>query len=295
MLSQSDAATGWRAAPAFISDSLDRWWSRGGFAGQLRVSARVIYALLLREATTRYGRRSAGYVWALIQPIIQLGAMLGVFSVLGRAPGAGNSLVIFFITGIMPLLAVQNGLSRGAGAIPSNRTLMNYPQVRGFEVITARVLLDLLINLTVTLIVVAFMWAFQGIPLSEWIDHPLSLLGALGALSLLCYSVAFLSAQIGRMFDQWVEIMGALGRVLFFTSGIWFTLDTLPPAIRKYAAFNPVTQIIEWIRDAGLPSFESSHLNMMYPIKFGIICLVLGLFLEWFYRLTGLDLERKVG
>ena len=225
--------------------------------------------------------------------MIQLGGMLTIFSILGRAPGAGNSLVIFFMTGIMPLLVVRSALARGASAIASNRSLMHYPQVRGFEVITARVLLDLLINLTVTLIVMAYMLAFQGLAITEWIDRPLSLLGALAALSLLSYGVAFLSAQIGRMFDQWIDLMSGLARLLFFTSGIWFTLDTLPLAIRKYAAMNPLAQIIEWIRDAAIPGFESGHLNPVYPIQFAIVCLALGLFLEWFYRLTGLDLERK--
>lgn len=292
MLSQSDAAADWRTRTKSAAERIARRLN-GDFAGRLGVSLRVIYALVLREATTRYGRRSAGYVWALIQPMIQMGAMLGVFAVLGRAPGAGDSLVIFFMTGIMPLMVIRNALARGATAIASNRALMHYPQVRGFEVITARVILDLLINLSVTLIVMIFMLVFYGLSLGEWMDQPLSLLGALAALSLLCYGIAFLSAQIGRMIDQWLDIMSALARVLFFTSGIWFTLDTLPLAIRKYAALNPVAQIIEWIRDAALPGFESGHVNPLYPIQFAMVCLTIGLFLEWYYRVTGLDLERN--
>lgn len=292
MLSQSYMVTRWRAGTKSASDAVERML-QGGFPRKLGISLRVIYALFLREATTRYGRRSAGYVWALIQPMIQLGTMLAVFAVLGRAPAAGNSLVVFFMTGIMPLLVVRNALTRGSSAIASNRSLMHYPQVRGFEVITARVVLDLLINLTVALIVMAYMLAFQGLAITEWIDRPLSLLGALAALSLLSYGIAFLSAQIGRMFDQWTDVMSALARLLFFTSGVWFTLETLPLSIRKYVAMNPMAQTIEWIRDAAIPGFESGHLNPMYPIKFAIVCLALGLFLEWFYRLTGLDLERN--
>ena len=54
-------------------------------------SVRTIHGLLLRESRTRYGRRSAGYVWALISPMILLVVMMVVFSAIARPAGAGES------------------------------------------------------------------------------------------------------------------------------------------------------------------------------------------------------------
>lgn len=257
-----------------------------------RLSLITIHALLLREAITRYGQRSAGYAWAMIQPLIMLSAILLIFRGVGRTPAVGDSLVVFFMTGIIPVMMFRHTISRGANAIRSNRALMRYPQVTGLEVITARVLLELLTNFLVFLIIILFMKAFKGLPIAAWISNPLELLCALGTLALLCYGAAFLSAQIGRVVSQWSDFMGVLGRFLFFTSGVWFTLDTLPPRWRHYAGYNPVAQVIEWIRDAAIPGFESAHVNPGYPIAFAVVCLVLGLFVEWVFQMSGLDRER---
>ncbi len=257
-----------------------------------RISATTIYALLLREAVTRYGRRSAGYVWSLIEPLLQLTVMLTVFGFIGRSPAVGESLVVFFITGIMPLMSFRNAINRGARAITSNRSLMNYPQVRAFEIITARVLLELLTSAMVVFIIALFTKAFFALPFTAWVDNPLELEGALLVLALLCYGAGFLSAQIGRFFNQWSDLTRALGRLLFFTSGVWYTLDTLPAGLRKYVAYNPLAQVIEWIRDAAIPGFESQHVSAFYPIAFAVVCLVIGLFIEWLFQFTGLELER---
>lgn len=270
-----------------------RRFSQSDFGRAAAVSARVIHALLLRESVTRYGRRSAGYVWALIQPMLQVGVMIAVFSFIGRAAPVGDSLMVFFITGVIPLLMFRKSLTQGARAITSNRSLMNYPQVRAFELITARVLLESLTTTLVVLIIIVFMQAFGGLSISAWISEPLELLAALTALMLLSYGTAFLSAQIGRVFQQWSDLTSAMGRLLFFTSGLWYTLETLPPGLRKIVAYNPVAQIIEWIRDASIRGFDSPHINAVYPVAFGLVCLAVGLAIEWLFRITGLDLERR--
>lgn len=267
-------------------------WGRSKDLRRTIVStATVIHALVLREAITRYGRRSAGFVWALVQPLMQLVALLAIFAFIRhRSPAAGESLTIFFMTGIMPVFLVRGGLRQGASAIRSNRGLMIYRQVGAFEVITARKILELVTSLCVVLAVMIFMRVFHGLPFYEWMDRPLSLLLALSALAFLAYGMSYLSAQIGRMFDQWRDFAGILGRLLFFTSGVWFTLDSLPPGVRGWAVYNPLAHVIEWIRDAAIPTFSSLHIDRLYPFQFGLVCLVIGLFIDWLHQLSGYDL-----
>jgi len=260
----------------------------------IRISLITIHALLLRDALTRYGVRSAGYVWALVQPLLQLGVMMTVFGLIGRAPAVGDSLVIFFMTGIMPLFLLRASLIRGAKAITQNRTLMNYPQVRGFEIITARALLESITSFCVVVLVMLFMKGFHGLPLLDWISNPLELICALATLQLLCYGACFLSAQIGRVFSIWADVVSVSGRLLFFTSGLWYTLGALPPRLRDLILLNPLAQNIEWIRDASIAGFESDLFNPWYPITFGVICLVIGLFIEWLVRIGRFDLIKAV-
>lgn len=273
--------------------ALAEWWAAvrlDPFVRGARISLVTIYALFLRDAITRHGRRSAGYVWALVEPLLQLTVMMAVFSFFGRAPAVGDSMVVFFLTGILPLILVRSSITRGASAISSNRGLMAYPQVSGFEIFTARLLLDAVTYAIVLALVVLIMFAFIGLPLTAWVSEPLKLLAALSALIILCYGSGFLSAQIGRVFAQWSDLTSVMGRLLFFTSGVWYTLGTLPPRLREAVSYNPLAQVIEWIRDGVISGFDSRHIDFAYPFAFGIVCLFVGLFVEWLLRLGQFDL-----
>lgn len=252
---------------------------------------RVIHALVLREATTRYGRRSAGYVWALFVPMLQLTMLVLLFRAIGRGPSAGDNIVIFFLTGIIPVFALRNVAVRGSNAIASNRALLVYPQVRPFEVISARTLLELLTGFAVFCIFMLAMFAFFSTPFTDWVDDPLSLMGALGTLTLLCFGAGYFSAQLGRLFPPWNEITSAMGRLLFFTSGVWYTLGSLPTGPRQWVAYNPLAHVIEWIRHAAVRDFVSENFDPLYPIIFGFCLLAVGLFIDWLYRISGYDVE----
>lgn len=257
----------------------------------VRASGRSILALLLRESRTRYGRRSGGYVWALVSPFILLVVLIASFSVLGRPPGAGDSLTIFFLTAILPIFLFRDSISRGGRAIFANRVLMQYPQVNAFEVVTARTVLEFLTYLIVLAIFVFGMFAFLGLPFGEWVDRPLQLLAAGGSLFVLCYGACFLSSQIGRSFEPWNEVTGPIGRLLLLTSGLFFTLGSLPPEFLAVVKWNPVAHIIEWIRDAAIRDFTSDLYDPFFPLAVGVVFLAIGMFIDWLYRISGYDLQ----
>lgn len=269
--------------PQWLDDPRVRW-ARGAAASfwtSLVAVSKVVHALILREAITRYGRRSAGYIWALFVPVLQAAVLIALFSAIGRGAAAGDSLVVFFITGIIPVFAWRNAAVRGATALQANRWLMTYPQVRPFEIVLARTILEMSTSAVVVLVIVVAMAVFGGLTLDHWIDRPLSLACAIGVFVLLCHGTAVLSAQIGRIFDLWKDIMAATGRVFFFASGVWYTFASLPPGPRQIVAYNPLAHLIEWIRDAVISSYSSDLYNPWYPLAVAIVLLTIGLLMEW--------------
>lgn len=266
--------------------NLLRPWGNG-----MESCGRVVLAVLLREARTRYGRRSAGYVWALISPMLLLLAMIATFSLLARPPGAGDSLVVFFLTAIIPVFFWRDVLERGSSAIRSNRNLMRYPQVNTFEIVTARALLEVVTYSQIGLLFVLVMFAFFHMPFSAWVDRPLSLMGAFLTLFLLGYGTCFLSSQVSRMFEPWGELTGLIGRFMLITSGLFFTLGSLPPAFLNVVKWNPLAHVVEWIRDAIIHDFSSTLYSPIYPLVVGVAFLSVGLFIDWLYRISGYDLD----
>ena len=57
---------------------------------------RVVAALTLRETRMTFGTSHAGYLWAIAQPVISVGFMVGLFYLIGRQAPFGASLALVF-------------------------------------------------------------------------------------------------------------------------------------------------------------------------------------------------------
>ena len=254
---------------------------------QFEVFGRVVYALLLRESRTRHGSMRIGYLWAILEPALEIYVLYLLYVMLGRVSPVNASLFAFLMTGIFPYLAWRSASVRGATAIESNLPLMVHPQVQPLSVVTARVALEMATTLIVFWLFVVLLWLFAGEPPSNFLDEPLNLLGAFGAMCFLAFGFAMANASIARFVKFWPEVIRLTARVLFFTSGVFYTMESLPPKAREIILLNPLSHMIEWIRSAALPGFESDHYSMIYVLGWGLWLTALGLFLDWMLRITG--------
>lgn len=282
---------------AFADLLIDRlrnlWMSfwRSDFRRGLRLSLISVYAILLRDASTRFGQRSAGAVWVIIAPLLRLGGMILIFNFLQRGPAAGDSLVIFFMTGMVPVFLIRNAINGSGAAIRSGGAMLSYPHVSPLEIVAARVWMELIADVVVVMVIALGAKAFVGLEIAAWVAEPLELVGALIMLAYFVYAFSFFSAQMGRLWQQWTDITRLMARVIFFTSGVWFTMGSIPPDLRAIVQYNPVAHMIEWIRDASIHGFESDLFSVSYPFWFATVLLFIGLFINLMYRLGGYDME----
>lgn len=260
------------------------------FGGGLRHHLRATYAIILRDATARFGHRSAGAIWMIIAPLLRLGGMIAIFQFLQRPAAAGDSLIIFFMTGMVPVFLLRHAITAAGGAIKGS-SMMNFRQIGPLEVVSARVWMELVSEVVIVFIIMMGAKAFTALPIMQWFKEPLEQVAAIAMLSYFVFCISFLSAQIGRIFQQWSDITRFLARALFFTSGVWFTMASLPPELRGIIKYNPVAHLIEWIRDATIYGFSSDLFDPWYPFWFGTICLFIGLVINWLYHLGGYDVD----
>ncbi|RZJ39823.1 MAG: hypothetical protein EON87_19270 [Brevundimonas sp.] len=260
------------------------------FGGGLRHSVRATYAIVLRDATTRFGHRSAGAIWVIIAPLLRLGGMIAIFQFLQRPAAAGDSLIIFFMTGMVPVFLLRHAITAAGRAIKGS-SMMNFREIGPLEVVSARVWTELVSEVVIVFIIMMGAKAFVGLEIMQWFKQPLELVMALIMLSYFVFCISFLSAQIGRIFQQWSDVTRFLARALFFTSGVWFTMASLPPELRGIIKYNPVAHLIEWIRDASIYGFESDLFDPWYPFWFGTVCLFIGLVINALYHLGGYDVD----
>src|SRR5690348_18414531 len=87
------------------------------FGAAFGVQARVVVSLMLREMRmhTRHSRLS--YVLELLEPMLQLTMMLGVFSAINRQADFGTSMFLFLGTGMIPYFTFVHISSKAMGAV----------------------------------------------------------------------------------------------------------------------------------------------------------------------------------
>ena len=201
---------------------------RAELKSSLKLMWRVISAIMLREARTRYGASNLGYTWALIDPTIQLAIWIAMFAALGRTTPIPVPLPAFLLVAIIPFFFWRGTFARAATAVRSNANLIEYPQVTPSDVIIGRLLLEATTGIAVFLILSIFLAVLGGIPITTYFDDPAQLLLAL--LTFLYFSVgtAFFSSALGRILPVWGNIQNYLSRPLYIFSGIFF--HSLPAA-----------------------------------------------------------------
>ena len=115
---------------------------------------RAVFALMLREMTTTYGRSPGGYFWAIAEPVAAIGLLSLAFSMFMRHPPLGQSFILFYATGFLPLAAYQHMSGNIGMAIRFSRPLLAYPTVTYFDAIVARFLLSIITQAVIFIIVI---------------------------------------------------------------------------------------------------------------------------------------------
>ena len=247
-------------------------------ADALEMQMRVISAIILREAKSRYGEHRLGFFWVLIEPTLYIVGFGLLRALLRVPPPNGMSIEFFLLTGLAPFLLFRDTMNSVAGAITANKALLGFPQVSTFDLIFARAILELAKILCVfTMLTVALI--LYGVEAD--IERPIVLLGAFLMMFITGLGVGAILCTASSFFPSVKTFSGQLlGRPLFFTSGLFFTAESLPSAAREILLYNPLLHIVELSRSAFFKSFESRYVDLEYSLLFCLLLLLCGLTLH---------------
>ena len=250
------------------------------------MQGRVIRASILRETRTRFGRSKLGYFWAVFEPMAYILSLLAIFSAMDRGtPIAGISLAMFFFTAIIPWLMFARISGAVSRAIKTSKALLTYPQVKSLDIMLALVILEF-----ATLFLVAIIYLSGAIQLdvSVNIERPLEVILALFLASLLGLGFGMLSSTARLYWSSYHNFQSVFMRIMFFTSGKFFIVGTLPATLQDWLWYNPLLHVVEWMRSAFFGGFESEFYDLRYPLMFALVMLFFGLASERLsrYRLS---------
>lgn len=250
---------------------LPRLKPRGG----LSVMRSAIRALLLRELQTRFGQYRLGYVWVLLEPLLTIGFKLLIFGSLMQRVLSGISYEIFLVNGILPFFMFRSGVMQSLSATQSNKGLFSYRPVKPIDALLARNFLEFLLKFIAYIFFSsAFLWfgysiSFEHIP--ELLFYWVLLFFFMVAFSLIFMVIGNFSNEIGKFLSP-IFVM------LFFASGIFYSINMVPLQYQEYLLWNPLIHIFELMRHAVVPSYPlASGINLIYFVCWIIGALFFGL------------------
>ncbi len=247
----------------------------------LAVATRVVGAVIQRDILSRFGQNYLGYIWALLLPLALFLTLDIIFHVIDRGVPYGATIETFLLTGIIPVLVFfMNHKTKAMAAVRSNKNLLHFRQVKPISLIFSAFILDFLTGITI------FMVAYFGLYLfgqDVTVHDPLQVLTGLLLISLLAMVFGGVFGLAALVVPDVANLSQAFNRVIFFTSGVFFYANELPPGVRELLLYNPVFHLVELVRDGFFLSYEPAGVSWSYPIS----CVVLGL-------LAMLSLERFV-
>jgi capsular polysaccharide transport system permease protein len=242
-----------------------------------RRQRRVVFALMLRNIRTRFGGHGLGYLLAIAWPIVHMLCFFSVFIFAGRTAPYGDSILLFIGTGTVPFMTFSYLSRFMMMAVLITRPLLGFPEVKILDVLLASALLETLAACLVTILMLVIAW-FIGIDFMP--KDVVQAVFAFGAALLLGLGFGLINGVLVLAIRFWGVFVALEIIVLWIASGIGFVPDALPEVARHILAYNPMLQVVEWMRSAYYDGYGDLLLDRGYPIAFGMGAVFLGLLLE---------------
>lgn len=217
--------------------------------GKYRYSLVLLRELIVTDFKLRYQNSALGYVWSLLRPLLLFAILYVVFGEFLRFGGTIPHYPVYLLTGILMWNFFSEVTNQSVSAIVGKGSLIrkiNFPKY----VIILAVAASALINLSLTLVVLAIFIAFSGISLSLSV-----LMVPVFLLEIIIFGVAMgflLSALFVRFRDVnyiWEVIMQAG----FYATPIIYPLQLVEDRWHQAAQvlmLSPIAQTIQGTREA---------------------------------------------
>ncbi|MEM7048255.1 MAG: ABC transporter permease [Acidobacteriota bacterium] len=209
----------------------------------------LLKELVKRDFQGRYAGSVLGFLWSLLQPLWTLILFTFVFSTVMKISLVGErteSFAVFLFAGLLPWLAVHEGVLRSATAITDSADLvkkLRFPsQILVLAVVVAA-LLHQLIALGVFLVILAATGALS------WVTLPL-LIPAMALQTAIALGLGLLLAALHVFFRDIQQILGMVFNAWFYLTPIVYPLDLVPDSFVGFLHLNPLTPLVGLYRHA---------------------------------------------
>jgi lipopolysaccharide transport system permease protein len=246
-------------------------------------SRNLIWQMIKREVVGRYRGSILGLLWSFFNPILMLTIYTFIFSVVFKARwGVGGEsrveFALILFAGLIVFNVFAECVNRAPSLIVGN---VNYVKkvVFPLEILPLVTMGAALFHGLISLLVLmTFYLLFSGSLHWTVIFAPVIIM----PLLLMILAASWFLASIGVFVRDAAQAIGMFTTVLMFLSPIFFPVSALPEKYRFFIYLNPLTFIVEQMRDVLIWGKTPSWAWWSLAMLFGVIVAWLGLI--WFQK-----------
>jgi ABC-type polysaccharide/polyol phosphate export permease len=252
--------------------------SAGGQSTSLRaawaIQRRVLWALLLREILTRYGRHNIGFMWLFVEPMLFTLGVTALWTATDSIHGSKLPIIAFAVTGYSSVLLWRNMPSRCVDALEPNRSLLYHRNVRVFDVFMTRLALEAA-GASISFVVLSVFFIAIG-----QMSPPEDVLQVAGGWLMLVwfgFSLGLTMGATAQRYEIVEKIWHPLSYLLFPLSGAAFLMNSIPSGAREVLLYLPMVSGVEYMREGYFGSQIVAHYDIGYMAVCNLLMSFFGL------------------
>ncbi len=240
----------------------------------VREHSRIIWALMLRELATRYGRDNLGFLWVIFEPLVFCVGVLILWRSIRGPYESGLEVIPFVMCGYMPTILVRHIVMYSINAVKINGGLLYHKSISVLDLFFARIILEFVgVTLSFALIFgVLLVFGLAPFPENLGLAYEGWFITAFVGAGL-----ALMVGAISELVDVVERIVGVTLYILVPLSGTFFLADWLPPDARRFALLLPFLNCSEMIRAGVFGPSINPHYNVAYTLGCALVMTVIGL------------------
>ena len=211
----------------------------------------LLKELVKRDFQGRYAGSLLGFVWSFVQPLWMLLLFTFVFSTVMKVPLTGSrteNFPVFLFCGLLPWMALQEGVLRASTAITDNASLVKKLRFPA-EILVLAVVLAALMHEAIAVLI--FLGVLAFLRELTWGGLPLLLL-AVPLQIALTLGLGLLLSSLHVFFRDTAQILSLVFSGWFYLTPIVYPLNLVPPRFLGWIELNPLASLVELYRQAFL-------------------------------------------
>ncbi|MFP5077639.1 ABC transporter permease [Rhizobium sp. YIM 134829] len=240
---------------------------------------RIVSALTIREVRLRNSKHAFKQLFDLGEMLFAIVIHWGIFEFTHHKLLIGDSLLLFIMTGLFPVLYFRIISMRAATAIDASRAVTIIPYIEAIDYAIARCFVEFLAFTMIFIMMLAMIGLF-GTSRFIFPYRPFAFIEFLILISLFAFGIGLINAFLIYLVPIWRIAWSLIARVQIFFAAVFYIPEYMNEHMRYYLSFSPIMHFVALCRSAFYPTYPMHLLSVNYILGWTAAVMMLGLAIE---------------